>query len=241
MILSYLYDLAPLATLAVYLLYLLHLRLRRHTTVLSGRADRLLLALGLSGIVVFDIGPAVIPLGSLDLYGAFALILFFLLYLQVVFYLDASFSRRIIVYNLSESDFDAIPAVPIPRWNASKEGAAAEDASEPGNSEELPAPQADSTAVPAETPTRLRRAGGALVFPPLGLTLSVEYSPFTRCAVLRISGKRPPAEDWKVLQKEVRACFAGRPQPPLSLRAFLALAGVCFAVGFLISFLLRYL
>ena len=91
MILSYLYDLAPLATLAVYLLYLLHLRLRRHTTVLSGRADRLLLALGLSGIVVFDIGPAVIPLGSLDLYGAFALILFFLLYLQVVFYLDASF------------------------------------------------------------------------------------------------------------------------------------------------------
>ena len=121
MILSLLFDLAPCAALTAYLFFLVYLRLRQRTTVLSGRTDRLLLALGLSGIVVFDIGPAVIPLGSLDLYGGLALLLFFLLYLQVVFYLDSSFSRRIIVYNLGESDFDAIPAVPIPQWNVSGE------------------------------------------------------------------------------------------------------------------------
>ncbi|MBO7726169.1 MAG: hypothetical protein J6S40_06835 [Thermoguttaceae bacterium] len=236
MVLSSLIDLAPCATLAAYLLFLICLRLRRYTTVLNGRTDRLLLALGLSGIVVFDIGPAIIPLGSLDLYGIFALILFFLLYLQVVFYLDTSLSRRIVVYNLSESDFDAVPTVPIPEWNASDEmPAAASDSTEKPFT-----PQTDSAA-PAKRPTRLRRAGGALVFPPRGLTLSIEYAPRSRCAVLRISGRRPSAEEWKELQNEVHACFAGRPQPPMSLRALLPIAGVCFVTGILIVCLYRYL
>ena len=233
MILSLLFDLAPCAALTTYLFFLVYLRLRQRTTVLSGRTDRLLLALGLSGIVVFDIGPAVIPLGSLDLYGALALFLFFLLYLQVVFYLDSTFSRRIIVYNLGESDFDAIPAVPIPQWNASGETPSAE---------ESPAVDfAEESATAAERPTLLRRAGGAILFPPRGLTLSVDYSPRSRCAVLRISGRRPSAEDWKTLQKEVHACFAGRPQPPASFRTLLTTAVLCLAAGFLIAFLFRYL
>ena len=87
----------------------------------------------------------------------------------------------------------------------------------------------------------LRRAGGALLFPPRGLTLSVEYSPRSRCAVLRVSGRRAPAGDWNALQKEVHACFAGRPQPPMTFRAILASAGVCFAIGFLIVCLHRCL
>lgn len=223
MTLSNLLDSAPWVTLVIYLLFLLRLRLRRYTTVLSGRTDRFLLVLGLSGIVVFDIGPAVIPLGSLDLYGVFALLLFFLLYIQIVFYLDSSFSQRVVIYNLSESDFDTIPTIPVPEWN--------------GAVGEPPAAEPEEGA----HPTRLRRAGGALLFPPRGLTLSVEYSARSRCAVLRISGRRAPAEDWKALQKEVRACFAGRPQPPMTLRAILASAGACFATGFLIAYLHRHL
>lgn len=237
MTLSTLFDLAPLSTLAVYLLFLVCLRLRRYTTVLSGRTDRLLLALGLSGVVVFDIGPAVIPLGALDLYGVFALILFFLLYIQVVFYLDSSFAQRIVVYNLSESDFGSIPAVPVPEWNGAAGKAPAEESVPAAVPEDPPAPHA----APEAPPTRLRRAGGALLFPPRGLTLSVEYSPRSRCAVLRVSGRRAPAGDWKALQKEVHACFAGRPQPPMTFRAILASAGVCFAIGFLIVCLHRCL
>ena len=236
MTLSTLLDLAPLSTLAVYLLFLIWLRLRRYTTVLSGRTDRLLLALGLSGVVVFDIGPAVIPLGALDLYGVFALVLFFLLYIQAVFYLDSSFAQRIVVYNLGGSDFDSIPAIPVPEWNGT-DGKAPAGEDPPAAVPEEPAPHT----VLAAPPTRLRRAGGALLFPPRGLTLSVEYSPRSRCAVLRVSGRRAPAGDWKALQKEVHACFAGRPQPPMTFRAILASAGVCFAIGFLIVCLHRCL
>ncbi len=225
-------DLIIFVPLLAYLVFLSHLHSREKTTVLSGRTDRLLLALGLSGIVVFGIGPTVIPLGSLDLYGVFALVLFFLLYLALVFYLDAAFSQRIIVYNLSESDFDSIPAVAIPEWNSAA-GPVSEKNAEPA----VP----DAAAPETSAETKLRRVGGALVLPERGLTLSIEYTRRIRCAVLRVSGRRASPEDWKALQNEVRACFSGRPQPAMTFCTYLLMAVVCAVLGFLIAQIRLYL
>ena len=83
-----------------YMLFLALLHLRKTPTVMTGRLDFFLLALGLSGFFMAWLAPAVIPVQALVNYGSLAWGLMFVLYILVVNLISTVFSQKIVIYNL---------------------------------------------------------------------------------------------------------------------------------------------
>ena len=185
------------APFCLYLCFLLLLGLRRFPTVLRGAAEKFLFALSLSGFVVFQIAPAIIPLRTLDLYGLYAPAVFFILYLLVVFLLASCSARKLYIYNITAEDILKIPEIPLFDPPSGEEGLPAQEP--PAES----GPSAETA--PAAAP-RLCRIGNNLIFPGEKLILSVEYFVFPVSGViLRSSETDLSAERWRALLGEVNA------------------------------------
>lgn len=227
------------APFCLYLCFLLLLGLRRFPTVLGGTAEKFLFAFALSGIVIFQIAPALIPLRTLDLYGIWAPAVFFVLYLLTVFLLASCSARKLYIYNITEEDFRKIPEIPLFDASAGDAGGASRESSPAGN------------AAPAEiTPaaaTRLRRIGNHLVFPEEKLILSAEHFVFPVSGfILRSSETDLSAGQWRALLGEVNAYVSAcRQNLKRQLLVYLlwlgtAAFGCCF-FRFLVVPLLNYI
>lgn len=226
--------------LYLYLVLLLALASRKFPSVLGGRTAYFLLALGLSGIVLSQIAPAVVPLRTFDLYGKYTFVFLFVLYLLVVFCLTSSSSREIVIYNLQEEDLLKIPEIALPSPIAQNQSLSAEE-NTPADSD----PLAGNRAAPSGT--SLFRAGKNLIFPGRGTVLSVEFSGWlVSSAVLRSFGPEIAPEDWRVLRNEIRSSFSACRQNPWSRFRNYALWGIlivftCFISGYFVLFLKQVL
>jgi hypothetical protein len=66
----------------------------------------------------------------------------------------------------------------------------------------------------------------------------VEYSAWSRCAVLRYPSARVDSEDWAELRKEVRAYFSDKEQTKKTLCSFLASVAACGLAGYIIGYVI---
>ena len=236
---SLFFDLLPCVPLFFYAVFLAVLHRRNRPTVLEGHTDMLLLALGVSGFVMKTVGQAVIPLGALSFYGIFAWVLLFLLYLNVVFAFSVAFSRKIMVYNLGPSDLRSIPLLEVPGWKTEEKGVSETDTgSKPSGAVPCDEPPKIVAGSEKRIATPLRRLGKSLLFPERGLDLSVEYSAWSRCAVLRYPSARVDSEDWAERRKEVRAYFSDKEQTKKTLCSFLASVAACGLAGYIIGYVI---